>query len=275
MASIKKQYSFTNNRIIWRLIPSESGYLVIEERDLNTREVFFNCLKTTDGKILFKNFQLDEKYWIGIESVHRNTIFFHKFRKPDMPGHIGIYAFDLLSKKLTWQNDDLIFLLAKDDKVFTYQATFEGRQYYLLDSLTGKIIKDLGSEFNEIKKLREESIQNDFVNSFLFPKTFSPNEANSDIVAIFNKLSADRKISGIINWLKLNDFLMFNYHEENNNGTFNNYFKIFDSVKNKIVLNETLNSKSKKMIFESFFIIGDLLFLLVEKQRLVVYRIMQ
>jgi hypothetical protein len=192
-----------------------------------------------------------------------------------MPGHIGIYAFDLLSKKLTWQNDDLIFLLAKDDKLFTYQTTFEGRQYYLLDSLTGKIIKDLGSEFNEIKKLREESIQNDFVNSFLFPKIFSPNEANSDIVEIFKKLSADRKISGSINWLRLNDYLMFNYHEQNPNGSFNNYFKVFDTIKSKIVLSETLNTKSKKMVFESFFIIGDLLFLLVEKQLLVVYRIKQ
>ncbi len=96
MASIKKNYSFSNKREIWRLIPSQSGYLVIEERNMKSKEVFFNCLKLDDGKIYFKNFQLDEKFWIGIEAVSKNIIFFHKFRKPDMPGHKGIYAFDIL-----------------------------------------------------------------------------------------------------------------------------------------------------------------------------------
>ncbi len=275
MALIKKQYSFTNKKNIWRLIPSESGYLVIEERDLQTREVFFNCLKTIDGEVLFKNFQLDEKYWAGIEGMYKNIIYFHKFRKPDMPDHKGIYAFDILSRKIIWQNDDLIFLLVKDENVFAYQSTFEGRQYFVLDSSTGEIIKDLGTEFEEINKLREDSIQNDFVNSFLFPIAFNPNKADSDVAGIFSKLLADKNISGSINWLKLNDYLMFDYHEKNSDGAFNNYFKVFDFSKNKVVLNETLNSKSIKLVFESFFVSDNLLFLLVEKTKLVVYKIMQ
>jgi hypothetical protein len=275
MASIKKQYSFTNKRDIWRLIPSESGYLVIEERDLNTKEVFFNCLKTYDGKVLFKNFQLDEKYWIGIESVYKSTIFFHKFRKPDMPGHKGIYAFDISTKNLIWQNDSLIFMLANDEKVYAYQSTFEGRHYYMLDCLNGTILKDYGSDYGEINRMREELMQNDFVNSFLIPKAFKQGEENSNTENIINTLQADRKITGSINWLSTHDYLMFNYHEQNSDGSFNNYLKVFNTIKNKIALTETLNSKSKNLIFESFFIINDLLLLLVEKQRLVVYRIMQ
>ena len=275
MASIKKNYSFSNKRNIWRLIPSESGYLVIEERDMNNKEVFFSCIKTVNGEILFRDFQLEEKYWVGIENIYMNMIFFHKFRKPDMPGHRGIYVFDIPSRKPIWENDDLIYLLVKDDKVFAYQATFEGRQYFLIDRLTGEIIQDLGSEFGEINKLREESIQNDFTNDFLYPKAFIQNEENSKVGKIFNKLFADKKISGSINWLKLNDFVMFNHHEENSNGTFDNYFKVFDIVKDKVILNEILNSKSKNLVFESFFIAGELLFLLVKKTKLVVYRIMQ
>jgi len=271
MASIKKNYSFKSKRNIWRLIPSESGYIVIEERDMDSKEVFFNCLNLYDGKVLFKNFQLEEKYWIGIEAVYKDIIFFHKFRKPDMPGHKVIYAFDILNRKLIWQNDDLTFLLAKVDKVYAYQTTFEGRQYFLLDYLTGEITSDLGSEFDEINKLREESMQNDF----LFPRIFNQNEENSDTGNIFTRLLADRKISGSINWLKLNNYLMFNFHEVNSNGTFNNYFEVFDISKEKVILNEILNSNSTKLAFESFFIMNNLLFLMVEKTKLVVYKIMQ
>jgi hypothetical protein len=275
MASIKKNYSFTTKRNIWRLIPSKSGYLVIEERDMDSREVFFNCLKISDGKILFKNLQLEEKYWVGIEAISKDVIFFHKFRKPDMPGHKGIYAVDILSQALIWQNDDLIFLLAKDDKVYAYQTTFEGRQYFLLDGLTGRIISEFGGEVDEINKLREESMQNDFSNDFLFPGIFNRNEENSDIENIFSRLSADKKITGAINWLKLNDHLMFNFHEANSDGTFNNYFEVFDISKKKVILKEVLNSNSTKLALESFFVINDLLFLLFEKTKLVVYKIMQ
>jgi len=38
-------YTFTNNRQIWRIIPGGEGKLVIEERDLATREVFFSCIE--------------------------------------------------------------------------------------------------------------------------------------------------------------------------------------------------------------------------------------
>ncbi len=68
---------------------------------------------------------------------------------------------------------------------------------------------------------------------------------------------------------------MFNYHEKNANGTFDNYFKVYAISKDKIVLNEMINSKTKKLTLESFFIIKDLLFILIEKTKLVVYKIIQ
>jgi len=43
----------------------------------------------------------------------------------------------------------------------------------------------------------------------------------------------------------------------------------------KVILNEILNSNSTKLAFESFFIMNNLLFLMVEKTKLVVYKIMQ
>ncbi|HEY4756295.1 MAG TPA: hypothetical protein VIH28_09590, partial [Ignavibacteriaceae bacterium] len=134
---------------------------------------------------------------------------------------------------------------------------------------------DLGSEFDEINKLREESMQNDFSNDFLFPRIFNQIDENSDTGNIFTRLLADRKISGSINWIKLNNYLMFNYHEENADGTLNNYFEVFDISKEKVILNEILNSNSTKLAFESFFIMNNLLFLMVEKTKLVVYKIMQ
>jgi hypothetical protein len=275
MAAVKKVFSFTNKRDIWRLIPSEYGYLVIEERDAKTREVFFNCLKITDGKILIKNFQLEEKYWVGIEAVHGDLIFFHKFRKPDMPNHKGIYALDIPTQKTIWKNDDLVFQLAKDDAVFAFQTGFEGRNYLSLNSKTGEVIKNMGGDFNEINKLREELMQNDFMKAFSFPSQFKDEENDLVISQLFKSLKEDKSIVGNIDWLKLNNYILFNYHMTNSDRTFNNYFRIFDSAKQKYVLKETVNSNTTNLIPESFFLINNLLFLLIEKTKLVVYRIKQ
>ena len=156
-----------------------------------------------------------------------------------------------------------------------YQSTFEGRQYFVLDSLTGNIIEEMGSEFSQISKLREEVMRSDFTNTFLYPQPFNDNLESGDVPKSMKGLLTEIKVVGKINWLVLKDLIMFNYHEQNSNGTFNNYFKVFDLLKQKYILNETLNLKAKNLVPESFFVVEDLIFLLVEKTKLVVYRIMQ
>jgi hypothetical protein len=103
-------YSFTNNRQIWRLIPA-GEYLIIEERHPANKEVFFSCINPNDGTAIFRNYQTEEKFWIGVEAVHNDVIYFHKFSKPDMPGHKEIIAFDLHTRKILWSTSEYSFLL--------------------------------------------------------------------------------------------------------------------------------------------------------------------
>ena len=108
---IKKVYTYTNKRQIWRLLPTSKDKLIIEDRDTQSKEVFFNCVNIISGKKVFSNLQLDEKFWIGIEAISEGIIIFHKFAKPDMPGHSSIIAFDIDTQSILWQNDELTFFL--------------------------------------------------------------------------------------------------------------------------------------------------------------------
>ena len=69
---IKKKYVHNNKRQIFRLLPTDNDKLVIEERDIEKKQAYFNCLNITNGKKFFKNLQLDEKFWIGIEAVQND-----------------------------------------------------------------------------------------------------------------------------------------------------------------------------------------------------------
>ena len=164
---IKKLYYYSNKKQIWRLLPTQTGKLVIEERDPDTKEVFFTCLDIKTGKKILNDFQLEEKFWVGIEEIYKDIIYFHKFRKPDMPGHLGIIVFDIKTKSILWETDEYIFLFIHNDELYCYKEKFEGRNFYKLDYHSGKLIADLGEDVSEINSLREKNLsQNNLRLSF-------------------------------------------------------------------------------------------------------------
>jgi hypothetical protein len=156
---LKKSYRFDNKRQIWRIIPANAGKLIIEEREPENKQVYFHCLYIDSGKKILSNFQLDDKFWVGVEAVRDDIIFFHKFAKPDMPKHRGIFAFNMIKKEFIWQNPELIFLFILDEKLYAYKEKFEGRDYYAINPSTGEIIEDVGSNYELINKLRDESFK--------------------------------------------------------------------------------------------------------------------
>jgi len=206
--------------------------------------------------------------------VQDNIIFFHKFAKPDMPKHRGIFAYDLTKKEFLWQNPELIFLFLLHNKLYTYKEKFEGRDYYAINPSTGEMIEDVGSNYELINKLRDESIKEEANKGYLFPEVFeadseTDNRANEFIKALRN----DFVISGKIEFIWKDNLLMLSFHEANSKGTLNNLFKAVDLSKGKYILEEVINKETSLFLTDSFFVKDDLLFLLFGKTRLVVYKI--
>ncbi|MBP1683441.1 MAG: hypothetical protein H6Q27_1005, partial [Ignavibacteriaceae bacterium] len=213
-------------------------------------------------------------FWVGIEAVQDNIIFFHKFAKPDMPKHRGIFAYDLTKKEFLWQNPELIFLFLLHNKLYTYKEKFEGRDYYAINPSTGEMIEDVGSNYELINKLRDESIKEEANKGYLFPEVFEADSETDDRANEFIKaLRNDFVISGKIEFIWKDNLLMLSFHEANSKGTLNNLFKAVDLSKGKYILEEVINKETSLFLTDSFFVKDDLLFLLFGKTRLVVYKI--
>ena len=270
---IKKVYTFSNKKQIWRLLPTTTGKLIIEERDPESKEVFFSCIDIMTGKKIFNKLMIEEKFWIGIEKVYNDIIYFHKFRKPDMPGHRGIIAFDILKKEILWKNEALIFLFAYNNEVYSYQeSTYggESRKYFKLDSETGELIKNFGSDTGEINPLREK-ITDDF-KGYLFTKQFIPEaEINQNVKRILSDERNHNLVSGKIDFILMNNMLLFSLHKIIPDGKeMKNIFKTVDIDNGKVIFEEELNRGVKSFIPDSFFVKDNLLFLLKEKTELLV-----
>ena len=271
---LKKKYRFDNNRQIWRIIPSNKGKLFIEERELEKKQVYFHCLSIDSGKKILSNFQLEDKFWVGIEDVNDDIIYFHKFAKPDMPKHRGIFAFDVLSKEFIWNNPELSFLFRLDDKICAYREKFDGKIYYSVSAITGEIIEDIGDNHERINFLRNESLSRNKDESYLFPEVFdSDNFISGSVKSFINSLRNDFVITGRVEFILKDKMLMMSFHEANSKGTMTNLFKAVDLSSGKYILEEVINKETSLFLTDSFFVKDNLLFLLFGKTRLVVYNI--
>jgi hypothetical protein len=271
---LKKKYRLDNNRQIWRIIPSNNGKLFIEEREPDKKQAYFHCLSIDSGKKLLSNFQLDDKFWVGIEDVNDDIIYFHKFAKPDMPKHRGIFAFNIKSKELIWQNPDLIFLFRLDGRIYCYKEKFEGRNYHSINASNGEIIEDLKDNYELINQLRNESSGKANDESYLFPEAFD-NELDIKHSAknFINSLCNNFVITGKVEYIMKDQLLMISFHEANSRGSLRNLFKAVDLSSGKYILEEVINKETSLFLTDSFFVKDDFLFLLFGKTRLVVYSI--
>ena len=271
---LKKIYVHNNRRQIFRLIPTGNDKLIIEERNVDNKQAYFNCLNINNGKKIFKNLQFDEKFWIGIETVYNDVILFHKFRKPDMPHHRGILAFDIKTKKTIWENAERTFLFIKDEKVFTFQQQFEQREYFVLDFYTGEVVDELGTDSDSINLLREEVNASEDFSSYFFPASFGvDNNIDQSAVELLQKIRENHVITGKIEYVLKEQLLMFNIHQVNSDNSLNNLFKAVDLSNGKYILEKVLNFSTNAFVPDSFFLKDNILFLLIERTKLEVYTI--
>ncbi|HOP50138.1 MAG TPA: DUF4905 domain-containing protein [Ignavibacteriales bacterium] len=148
MNKIKKLIN--NNRNIRRIHLSGTNYIVIEEIDDN-KEIFFTCVNVDNDKIIFKDLQLKEKNWVGIEQIYYDKIIFHFFQTPEMPYHKGILVYDIKNNAFLWENTEESFLFIHNDLIYTSISKMLGNEIKGYNITTGEIVDNLG--FDEEKAL--------------------------------------------------------------------------------------------------------------------------
>ncbi|MCF8243111.1 MAG: DUF4905 domain-containing protein [Melioribacteraceae bacterium] len=269
---ISQHFHFTSGDQVWRILISDDDHLVIETRDTEKKTASFHAVDLHSTEYQFKNYQLSETYWVGIEKIYKGIIYFHKFTKPDMPGHKHIIAFDMKSQKILWETDKFSFYFIHDDKVYTYVQKFEGQHFYALDYKTGELIDDLGEDFQLANELRDKSGE-DFSN-YIFANQLHPEaeKYNADEKILLDK-TKDYSLSGNIDYCKMNNLLLFNFHFRNSGKSFSNKFIIIDNGSGNEIYNDLLNEEVEMYVPDSFFCYKNYVTMIKEKKEIIVLKI--
>ncbi|WP_337873387.1 DUF4905 domain-containing protein [Ignavibacterium sp.] len=261
---LKELYKYNNGRQLFRLLPTDTGKLVIEERDRTIKEVFFSCLDVCTGRIIFSDLQFDEKYWIGIQKIYKDVILFHRFERPDLPGHKGIIAYDIKSQTILWENKNS-FLYTSDDRVVF--MTFENgiKSLIAVDYLSGEPEPD-GRIILTLEPEKEDR------SSYIHSKKISRNNFEEMLKPELKKKFSQFVIKDEIHFANKSGLKFFSFHQISEIGKYDNRFFAIDD-EGTILLEETLNKGIEKLEPESFFIKDDLLFLLFGSSGFGVYQI--
>jgi len=269
---LKKKFQFSDSNQIWRIKITETDKLFIETRNTEKMKAYFHCYNLLSGKKLFSKFQMNEIFWLGIEAIKDDVVYFHRYTKPDMPGHRGIFAFDLNTQKILWEDESYTFSFIKDDLIYVFNDHFEGRYYYTLNIKTGKIIQELGSVSEKIKVLRDEAeLMIDYSN-YTFPERYVSG-GNREIDNLINVTISNIEIINGVDYVHKEELLIFNFHQFIENKKLTNKIKAFNLSKGKELFSEVLNKSVNAYAPDSFFIYKNMLIILKEKKTVIILEI--
>jgi len=275
---LKPYFTFSQKGNIWRMHFSAGDFLVCETRDLDSKETYFFSLNYRTKQVYLSNYQLEEKWWISIESCTDELVFFNYFKTPELPEHIGITAVEIKTGEAKWINSELTFLFADSTELYAYKEKFSKEIFYKLNVSDGRILEiyedeKIADSLLELKRFNEEKM----FSGFIYPDIFiqGNDEAGDEEIYLHERLK-DVKYSGEVEFIDLENLLLYNFHsyaginmKDITQPNLLNRFEIFDKRAGKIIHEEILNTNAVNYVPDSFFIRDGFLFYVKEKKELV------
>jgi hypothetical protein len=265
---ISPSWNYDVAGILWRIMISPKGFIIGEDRDKEKKTVSFFCIEIPDGRVLWKDVRFDEPWWIGLEAVHENVILFHEYAVPDMPGHKKIYALDLMTGKLLWSNDNVQFLFAYDNMIYTAREHFEERELFEVDISTGEARRKVdGTHLAELQKMIP------LANSFAeLPMVLQESEIDSPLQEILHAITSGARKIVHQEFLKKNDLVLCAYYDEiehaGSEPQYDEHFVVAEGKNGKILFQDILNTSINMAVPDAFFCVGDFGYYIKNKKTL-------
>ncbi len=267
--SLEAAWTYSAKATLWRLLPSREGFLVGEDRDTVGKKVSFFCLDQRSGRVCWSDVRFHESWWIGVETIHRDTVFLHEYAAPDMPDHKKIAALDLATGRVLWRNDELTFVVAHEDKVYASQTVRDERKFFELDRLNGNRLREIDGGYLSVLR---ETIPADRYDFIEYPTLYAERD---ETLAPFRKWIdiAVGKAAGVIQteYIPGEDAVAVCYYElaPSPGEGFFQHLAVVSRPEERVIFRDTLSRRAQAPVSDTFFLIGSSLYYIREKSTLI------
>jgi len=260
-------WEFTAGGIIWRLLPSDAGYFVGEERDVSGKSVSFFCLERKRGMLRWNQRDVGTQWWISLDAVHDRTVFLHEFATPDMPDKKKILALDLDSGAVRWTNEEARFLFAHDGAVYASMDGLTDRQFLKLDLETGKILSEV--EAGYLNVLRETAGSR--FDQITFPRGLDPTiHGDESLARSIDSFMPAAKREACLECLDVLDSTAVSIYENtggsNTQESFRQHLVVFGKENGEMRYKDVLVEKASAQVPDTFFQWHDFIYYIKEKR---------
>lgn len=233
---------------MWRLLPG-SGVLVAELRDKERKIVEFSGIDIVSGTALWQGFTLPEPWWVTIDRIYKDILFFHQFVRPDMPHTRRIFAVDLFTGKLIWENSDCKLLTVNDDIVYGLKDSFQGSEVIGMNYKSGEELIRFSTNDPRINEFTDESeiqytlpepIEDENLTKLLIPDILNPHMPN--LLSL-----SDKRIVG---------FYVEAGFDEKGAPLYDSHIRIVDSF-GKVIYEDVPDRGVYVAMNDFYFVVGD------------------
>jgi hypothetical protein len=137
---MKASWHYRAKGQIWRVMPTEAGFLIGEDRDSSKKHVTFFCIEAKSGRIAWEGMTFGENWWIGMETAVDQKLLLHGYAVPDMPLHKRLIAVDMSSGEKLWENADVCFEFIHDRQIIASSVSSGTKNMVVLDPTSGAIL---------------------------------------------------------------------------------------------------------------------------------------
>jgi len=234
---------------IWRLLAGNE-ILVTEMRDIDKKTAEFVGIDIRSGLLLWKNDQIEEKWWVTLNLIYRDVVLLQQFSRPDMPTSGRIFALDLRTGELLWKNYEVSFANAAGDTIYCVKKSYSSETTIGLDFRSG-IVREVS---------QEETVDGNFVSSedLKFPEPFEDALENLDEQILQKKIPGDAALPMILRSgrKKVIGFHVPSGKDTEGVTTYDAHLIVADSA-GKIVFEDITDRKVYMPLAEFYFSIGE------------------
>ncbi len=234
---------------------SNDDYAVIENRIKETKTVNFSAVNLSDGKIIWRNFSLEEPWFVGLEAVHDNFVFLHGYFDPNLPEHQGIYCVNGKTGDLLWYDQNFSFFSYAEGILYVYKDDAAGRKYFSLEPVTGETVSEFGDDNSESETKRSEYPALEGYQDVQFAERMDVlNPQFADIKTLLDKHSAKIDETIGIDYIDRGENIIFGVHHSGLKGNLCYTMLIVESRTAKVKLNELLADDLTGQAGDLFFL---------------------
>ncbi len=254
--NLKPSWIFRSEFKIWRLLPA-GRVLAAELRDTEKKTTEFAGIDLNTGALLWKGNPLNDKWWITVNKINKDVLFLQQFARPDMPTPGKIFALDLRTGKLLWQNQELSFINISRESIFGLLKTFKSEEVVELNYKTGEEKKRLSVDDLRIPEIINE--ENEYVHDATANEFFVPDLIEEfDEKTNLKKSIPSRAINPAI--IKLSNKEIVGYHldagkDEKGIPVYDAYVMIVDAGGK--IFEDVADRKVHSAIQDFFFVVSE------------------